>query len=101
MIVERLGEAGQTGVDVISIIHQFNLPHDFPEEVLAEVRGIAKGFNAETQIAHREDLTGHVIATIDPDNAKDYDDAITLEQLSHSDEPARSKRGLPCPRPGP
>ncbi|MBI5763706.1 MAG: ribonuclease R [Planctomycetes bacterium] len=90
VIVERLGKAGQPGVDVLSIIRQFHLPHEFPEEVLEEVRAKAKVFDAEAELRHREDLTGVMTITIDPDDAKDYDDAITLTKL---DGAGHGKRG--------
>jgi ribonuclease R len=82
VIVQRLGQAGETGVDVLSIIHQFRLPHEFPEEVLQEVRAAAKAFDPDGELTQREDLTKSLTITIDPDDAKDYDDAISLERLS-------------------
>ena len=79
VIVERLGRVGQSGVDALSIIRQFNLPHEFPEDVLAAVRAAAKTFDPEREAGSREDLTDRTIITIDPDDAKDFDDAISLE----------------------
>mgnify|MGYP001564914349 CR=1 FL=1 len=93
VVAERLGKAGQAGVDVLSIIRQFHLPHEFPEEVLAEVRKTAKAFNAESELRRREDLTETMTITIDPDDAKDYDDAITLTKMDAERGAAQSKRG--------
>jgi ribonuclease R len=90
VIVQVLGKSGEAGVDVLSIIHQFRLPHEFPEEVLQEVRAAAKAFDPDVELAHREDLTNKLTITIDPDDAKDYDDAITLERLTGGKSESRS-----------
>ncbi len=82
VIVERLGMQGQPGVDLISIIRQYHLPEGFPEEVIEDARNAVRSFDAEKELAQREDLTDRLTITIDPDDAKDYDDAITLERLS-------------------
>ncbi len=81
VIVERIGARGQAGVDLASIIRQHNLPEEFSAEVMAEARGVAKAFDAQAMGGSREDLTGRTIITIDPDDAKDYDDAISLERI--------------------
>ena len=60
---------------------QFNLPGDFSEEVKAQARQSVDDFDADAERESRLDLTGDVIVTIDPDDAKDYDDAISLRQL--------------------
>ena len=79
VIVEVLGKAGQYESEIQSIIHQFHLPSDFNEECNGEAREAAGGFEAET-IEGREDITGKVIITIDPPDAKDFDDAISIEK---------------------
>jgi ribonuclease R len=55
VIVERLGQRGQPGVDLVSIKHQYHLPDEFPKNVLAEARGIAQSFDADRAIKERED----------------------------------------------
>ncbi|MDB5331663.1 MAG: rnr [Phycisphaerales bacterium] len=81
VITEILGKAGEKDVDLRSVIVQFNLPDKFPEAVAAEARQAIDAFNPEEERGHRLDLTGELICTIDPDDAKDYDDAISLRQL--------------------
>jgi ribonuclease R len=81
VITEVLGKAGEKDVDLKSVIVQFNLPAEFPEQVLAQARRSVDGFDPETERAVRLDLTDEIICTIDPDDAKDYDDAISLRQL--------------------
>ena len=78
VITEVLGQAGEKDVDLKSIIVQHALPEKFPEQVLAQARRAVDSFDPETEVARRIDLTEEVICTIDPDDAKDYDDAISL-----------------------
>jgi ribonuclease R len=80
VIVEVLGLAGEPGVDTQSIIHEFGLPGPFSEEVLDAARAQAVRFTEEVP-ADRRDLTGRTIITIDPVDARDFDDAISLERL--------------------
>ncbi|HWE04221.1 MAG TPA: ribonuclease R [Tepidisphaeraceae bacterium] len=81
VITEALGEAGEKDVDLRAVIVQHNLPEQFPEEVLDQARQSIDQFNPEEERNRRVDLTEEVICTIDPDDAKDYDDAISLRQL--------------------
>jgi ribonuclease R len=77
VIVEILGPHGQPGVDTLSIIRAFGLPDEFPEEALEEARQAAAKFD-ENDLAGREDFTGDLIVTIDPVDARDFDDAVSL-----------------------
>ncbi|MES2793035.1 MAG: ribonuclease R [Planctomycetota bacterium] len=79
VLTEVLGQRGQPGVDTLSIIHEFGLPDAFPEAVLEEARQQATQFD-ETNLAGRLDLTGETIITIDPVDARDFDDAISLHR---------------------
>jgi ribonuclease R len=81
VIIEVLGEAGEKDVDLKSIIVQCNLPGDFPEAVKDQARAAIDQFDPEAEARHRLDLSDEVICTIDPDDAKDYDDAISLKQV--------------------
>jgi ribonuclease R len=81
VITEVLGAAGEKDVDLKSVIVQFNLPAEFPEAVRAQARRAVDSFDPEVERANRVDMTGELICTIDPDDAKDYDDAISLRQL--------------------
>lgn len=80
VITEVLGPRGQPGVDTLSIIREFDLPDQFPPEVLEEARREADAFQ-EIIPPWRRDLTELTIVTIDPEDARDFDDAISLEKL--------------------
>ena len=80
VIIEVLGQAGEPGVDTRSIIHEFGLPGPFSDEVLDAARAEAARFT-EAVPADRRDLTARTIITIDPVDARDFDDAISLERL--------------------
>jgi len=82
VVVEVLGPRGKPGVDTMSIIYEFNLPGEFADDALAEARRQAEKF--DESIAHdRRDLTDLTIVTIDPVDARDFDDAISLERLEN------------------
>jgi ribonuclease R len=80
VIIEVLGKAGEPGVDTRSIIHEFGLPGPFSDEVLDAARAEAAMFTEQVP-ADRRDLTARTIITIDPIDARDFDDAISLERL--------------------
>ena len=77
-IVEVLGRATDPGVDMLSIIRKHHLPTEFPEDVLAEADQVPEIVDP-SQYGPREDLRDRFIVTIDPDDAKDFDDAIHVE----------------------
>jgi len=77
VITQVLGPRGQPGVDTLSIIHEFQLPDAFPANVLEEARDQAQRFNPD-DLEGRLDLTNETIITIDPVDARDFDDAISL-----------------------
>jgi ribonuclease R len=79
-IIEILGRTDDPGVDMLSIIRRNNLPTEFPEAVLAEAGRIPETVDSR-DAAGREDLRGQLIVTIDPDDARDFDDAIHVERL--------------------
>jgi ribonuclease R len=81
VITDVLGKAGEKDVDLKTVIIQFNLPERFPDDVLAEARQAVDDFDPGDERSRRLDLTGEMICTIDPDDAKDYDDAISLRKL--------------------
>src|SRR5262249_14253799 len=83
VLTEGLGPRGQPGVDTLAISRAFDLPDKFPEEVLAEAREQATAFD-ENDLDDREDFTGDVVVTIDPVDARDFDDAVSLVQDSRS-----------------
>src|SRR5207302_7807874 len=73
VITEVLGPRGQPGVDTLSIIRAFGLPDEFPDDVLEEARDQAAAFDEE-DLAGRENFTGELTVTIDPVDARDFDD---------------------------
>ncbi len=82
VIVEVLGPRGAPGVDTLSIIREYNLPGEFAEDALEEAREQARRFTEQVEEG-RVDLTGETIITIDPVDARDFDDAISLERLEN------------------
>src|SRR5205814_956446 len=74
-IIEVLGPASAPGIDMLSIIRKHHLPTEFPGDVLDQAKGIPETVDAR-QFEGREDLRGEFIVTIDPDDARDFDDAI-------------------------
>jgi ribonuclease R len=80
-IVEVLGAPDEEGVDMLSVLRQYNLPLHFPKNVLAEAHAIGSTVH-EKDLADRLDCRAHNVVTIDPDDAKDFDDAICLKRIS-------------------
>ncbi|MEO6052672.1 MAG: ribonuclease R [Chthoniobacterales bacterium] len=80
-IIEVLGTTGTPGVDMLSIIRKHRLPVEFPPEVIKEASDIPSKI-PDAELKRREDLRGRMIITIDPDDAKDYDDAIEVQRTS-------------------
>ena len=79
-IIEVLGPAAAPGVDMLSIIRKYHLPTEFPRDALEQVSRIPENIDAR-QLVGREDLRNQFIVTIDPDDARDFDDAIDVEKL--------------------
>ncbi|MEI6077195.1 MAG: ribonuclease R [Verrucomicrobiota bacterium] len=80
-IVEVLGAPDAEGVDMLSVLRQYDLPLHFPRAVLAEAHAIG-AVVAEKDLTGRLDCRAHNVVTIDPDDAKDFDDAICLQRVS-------------------
>lgn len=78
-IIEILGDANDLGVDTLSIIRSFGLTEKFPEAVIAEAKKVAVEPTAEA-LKGRTDYTKYLIITIDGEDAKDFDDAISLRK---------------------
>lgn len=79
-VIEVLGPPEQPGIDTEIIIRKHHLPHVFPEAALAEAEAIHEAIT-EGQIAGREDLRERLTITIDGETARDFDDAVSLEEL--------------------
>ena len=80
-IIEVLGAASAPGVDMLSIICKYHLPAEFPTEVIEEAHRIPERVPPE-ELERREDLRAQLIYTIDPDDARDFDDAIQVEKTA-------------------
>jgi ribonuclease R len=77
VITEILGPRGQPGVDTLSIIRAYDLPDEFPDDAKEEARDAAASFR-EDDLTGRVDFTNTVIVTIDPADARDFDDAVNV-----------------------
>jgi len=80
-IIEVLGAASAPGVDMLSIIRKHHLPVEFPAAVVEEAHRIPEQV-PPAELARREDLRECLIYTIDPDDARDFDDAIQVEKTA-------------------
>lgn len=79
-VIERLGRPGDPGVDMLAIIRRFDIPTDFPIEVEQMAEEAIEGWTEEVE--KRPDLTGLITFTIDPADAKDFDDAVSIEKIN-------------------
>jgi ribonuclease R len=80
-IIEILGAPDEEGVDMLSVLREYDLPLHFPKHVLAEARAFGNEVLPH-ELEGREDCRSHPVVTIDPDDAKDFDDAICLRRIS-------------------
>ena len=79
-IVEVLGNADDAGIETLILIKKRGLPLDFPHHVLEATEAIPEGIHAE-EIDRRLDLRDLICFTIDPADARDHDDAVSLQVL--------------------
>ena len=79
-IIEVLGGVNEAGVDMLSLIKQYELPYKFPEEVVVEAKAFGTKID-KADLPNRKDLRKDIIFTIDGEDAKDLDDAIHVEKL--------------------
>ncbi len=81
-IIRILGHKDDPGVDILSIAARYQINDVFPDEVIKELKSIPDEVN-EAELKGRRDLTGEVIFTIDGDDTKDIDDAISIKKLDN------------------
>lgn len=81
-ITEVIGYIDDPGVDILSVIKQFDLPLEFPQEVMEQIENIPLEVLPE-ETEGREDLRDWVTVTIDGDDSKDFDDAVSLEMTDN------------------
>ena len=80
-IIEVLGPARAPGVDILGIIKKYDLPVEFPSGVLEQAEKIPLDI-PPSALSHREDLRTVQVFTIDPDDARDFDDAIHVRRFA-------------------
>ncbi|GAA0179399.1 ribonuclease R [Clostridium sediminicola] len=81
-IIDIIGQKGEQGIDILTIIKKFNLPEYFPEKVQNYARNISTDISNE-EYKRREDLRGIRMVTIDGADAKDLDDAVSIQKLEN------------------
>ncbi len=79
-IIEILGSSDDFFVEELSIIRAHNLREEFPDEVLKNAEKVASHPIPDEEIANREDLRGQLIITVDGEDTRDIDDAISVEK---------------------
>ncbi len=82
VVEERLGFLGEPGVDIEIVLRSHNLPHRFPEPVVAESEAFSEEV-CEEDLLGRRDFRDRRIVTIDGETAKDFDDAVEVEKTAH------------------
>lgn len=80
-IIEVLGSVNQAGIDMMSLIREYDLPYEFAEAVLNEAKSINQKVD-KTKINGRLDLRNEKIFTIDGEDAKDLDDAVNVRKTN-------------------
>ncbi|MCG4586028.1 VacB/RNase II family 3'-5' exoribonuclease, partial [Anaerosalibacter bizertensis] len=81
-VIEVLGYIDEKGTDILSVIKHFNLPEEFPDKVLNQVDNIEQIVTQE-EMEKRVDLRDLTTFTIDGEDAKDFDDAVSIEKLEN------------------
>lgn len=81
-IIQVLGAPGEHETEIHSILAEYGLPYQFPEEVERDADKIDRSINEE-EVAKRWDMRGITTFTIDPKDAKDFDDALSIRKLEN------------------
>lgn len=81
-VIKVLGKAGTHETEMHAILAEFGLPTDFPEDVIEEAKHISTQIH-KAEIAKRRDMRGVPTCTIDPADAKDFDDALSIQKLEN------------------
>lgn len=80
-VTEILGYEDEPGIDVLAVIKKYNLPMEFPEKVLRQAEQISEEITDE-ELKGRLDLRSEKIVTIDGEDAKDLDDAVSIKKIA-------------------
>ena len=78
-IIGVLGNLNEAGVDILSLVKEYKLPYEFPDNVIEEAKSIPQKID-ENEIKNRLDLRQEEIFTVDGEDAKDLDDAINVKK---------------------
>lgn len=81
-IIEVLGNVNEAGVDMLSLIKEYDLPYTFPDKVIEEAKSIKEEISPK-ELENRLDLRDQEIFTIDGEDAKDLDDAVQVKKLEN------------------
>lgn len=81
-IIDILGAKGENNTEMHAILAEFGLPYKYPENVEKAAEKIQEGITKE-EVARREDFRNVTTFTIDPRDAKDFDDALSIRRLSN------------------
>lgn len=79
VVTEVIGHKNEKGIEITSIARQFNLPYIFPAKVIEEARRLGSEVE-DSELVGRTDFTNHLVVTIDGEDAKDFDDAISIKK---------------------
>lgn len=82
IVKEVLGKKGDKGLDILTIIKKYGLPEEFPKKVLSYAENIEEKIE-DKEYARRKDLRNLRMVTIDGEDAKDLDDAVSIERLDN------------------
>lgn len=85
MVIERLGPAGEPDTETAAILANYEVETEFPDEVMSELKRITQTIS-EHEKSRRFDFTEDLCYTIDPDDAKDFDDAISIKRTKEGFE---------------
>ena len=83
-VCEIIGRAGEHHAEIHAILAEYGLPYEFPKSVEAYVSSISEDISEE-EIKNRRDMRKVLTFTIDPYDAKDFDDALSIEQISEDE----------------
>jgi ribonuclease R len=81
-VLKILGHKDDVGIDILSIVYEYGIPETFPDAVMTEIESIPSSVS-EKDIGARKDLRKEIIFTIDGDDAKDFDDAVSARILEN------------------
>lgn len=81
-VIKILGHKDDVGVDILSIVYEYGIPDVFSDEIMAQLETVPSEVGPSDLIGRR-DLRNEVIFTIDGDDAKDFDDAVSIKKLDN------------------